>query len=57
MICNDCRGQQAFVVLTEANNNDVMTIMEIQNGDYGDALRQYLDADMNLEAWSQRAFD
>ena len=46
----------AFTLIDDARNNDIMNIIEILNIDYDEALNQYLQADMNLETWSQRFF-
>lgn len=47
----------AFTLIDDARNNDIMNIIEILNIDYDEALNQYLQADMNLDTWSQRFFN
>ena len=50
-------GNPEFVLIDDARNQDIMNIIEILNVDYDDALTQYIQADMNLETWSQRFFN
>ena len=50
-------GNPEFVLIDDARNQDIMNIIEILNVDYDDALAQYIQADMNLETWSERFFN
>lgn len=50
-------GNPEFVLIDDARNQDIMNIIEILNIDYDEALTQYIQADMNLETWSQRFFN
>ena len=50
-------GNPEFVLIDDARNQDIMNIIEILNVDYDEALIQYIQADMNLETWSQRFFN
>lgn len=50
-------GNPEFILIDDARNQDIMNIIEILNVDYDEALAQYIQADMNLETWSQRFFN
>lgn len=49
--------QPRFKLITEARNHDILNILEIACIDYEDALRQYLEANMDIYIWTNTHFN